>query len=233
MFGPEDEPSPDRGGVRTERAATVGRVSTGARPTRKEQQARTRAALMRSAVAVLAAKGLAGASIAEIAEDAGFTKGAFYANFSSKDELLLAVLDETFDRAIRDIEDAVEGHADIEGQAREAGDAWLTQLDQEPAGGRLFLELMVHATRDETFRAAWVERQTALRARVTEIYESRAADMGLTPPFPLAEAARMTSAMAHGVALARLVEPDGVGDDLFGTMLVTFFAGLQVVAGEG
>lgn len=208
-------------------------MSSAARPTRKEQQARTRAALLRSAGKVLAAKGLAGASIAEIAEDAGFTKGAFYANFASKDELLLAVLDETFDRAIGDIEGAVEGHADIEGQAREAGGAWLTQLGQEPAGGRLFLELMVHATRDETFRAAWLERQQALRARVTAIYESRAAELGLTPPFPLAQAARMTSAMAHGVALTRLVEPDGVDDAFFGTMLVTFFAGLQVVAGEG
>jgi AcrR family transcriptional regulator len=208
-------------------------VSSQPRPTRKEQQARTRAALLRSAAKAMAQRGLAGASIAEIVEDAGFTKGAFYANFSSKDELLLAVLDETFDRAIGDIEGAVEGHADIEGQARGAGDAWLAQLGQQPAGGRLVLELMVHATRDETFRAAWVQRQQALRARVTAIYEARAAQLGLTPPFPLADAARMTSAMAHGVALARLVEPDGVDDEFFGTMLVTFFAGLQAVAGEG
>lgn len=209
------------------------RVSGTARPTRKEQQARTRAALLRSAASAMAEKGLAGASIAEIVEDAGFTKGAFYANFSSKDELLLAVLDETFDRAIGDIEGAVEDHVDIEGQARGAGDAWLTQLGQEPAGGRLFLELMVHATRDETFRAAWVQRQRALRARVTAIYEARAAALGLTPPFPLADAARMTSAMAHGVALARLVEPEGMDDAFFGTMLVTFYAGLQAAAGEG
>lgn len=201
-------------------------MSAPPRPTRKEQQARTRAALLRSAGRVLAAKGLAGASIAEIVEDAGFTKGAFYANFSSKDELLLAVLDETFARAISDIEGAVEGHADVEGQAREAGDAWVAQLAQEPAGGRLFLELMVHAARDEQFRAALVERQQVLRDRVTGIFESRAADLGLTPPFPLDRAARMTSAMAHGVALARLVEPDAIDDDFFGTMLVTFIAGL-------
>ncbi|MEV4421776.1 TetR/AcrR family transcriptional regulator [Patulibacter sp. NPDC049589] len=208
-------------------------MSAPSRPTRKEQQARTRAALLRSAAKVMAAKGLPGASIAEIVEDAGFTKGAFYANFASKDELLLAVLDETFGRAIRDIEGAVEGNAGVEAQAREAGDAWLTQLAQDPAGGRLFLELMVHATRDETFRTAYVERQHVLRARVTEIYEARAAELGLTAPFPLARAAQMTSAMAHGVALARLVEPDAVGDDLFGTMLVTFFAGLQAGAAEG
>jgi AcrR family transcriptional regulator len=202
-------------------------VSAPSRPTRKEQQARTREALLRSAGRALATKGLAGASITEIAEDAGFTKGAFYANFASKDELLLAVLDETFDRAIADIEDAAAGHADIDAQARGAGDAWVAQVGQEPSGGRLLLELMVHATRDEAFRDAFVARRRDLRAHVTAIFEDRARDLGLTPAFPLATAARMTSVMAHGVALDRLVEPEGIDDDFFGAMLVTFIAGLQ------
>jgi AcrR family transcriptional regulator len=48
-------------------------VSAPARTTRKEQQAKTRAALLASAGRVIAAKGLAGASVAEIAEGAGFT----------------------------------------------------------------------------------------------------------------------------------------------------------------
>ncbi|CAB4919427.1 unannotated protein [freshwater metagenome] len=208
-------------------------MSAPSRPTRKEQQARTRAALVRSATAAMADKGLQAASIAEIAADAGFTKGAFYANFASKDELLLAVLDETFDRAIGDIERAIRDHDDIDDQARDAGDAWLTQTGAEPTGGRLFLELMVHAVRDETFRAAFVERRRGLRDRVTEIYEARAAEMGLRAPFPLEDAARMTSVMAHGVALDRLVEPDGIDDAFFGTMLVTFFAGLQVGGSTG
>ncbi|MDO9408330.1 TetR/AcrR family transcriptional regulator [Patulibacter sp.] len=203
-------------------------MSAPSRPTRKEQQARTRAALIGSAMSAMASKGLQAASIAEIAADAGFTKGAFYANFASKDELLLAVLDETFDRAVGDIERAVRDHDDIDAQARDAGDAWITQTGAEPRGGRLFLELMVHAVRDEAFRAAFVERRRGLRDRVTRIYEERAAELGLVAPFPLEDAARMTSVMAHGVALDRLVEPDGIGDDFFGTMLVTFFAGLQV-----
>jgi AcrR family transcriptional regulator len=207
-------------------------VSAPARTTRKEQQAKTRAALLASAGRVIAAKGLAGASVAEIAEGAGFTKGAFYANFASKDELLLAVLDETFDRSLADIEHAVAGNAEIDDQAREAGDAWLAQLGGEAGGGRLLLELMVHAIRDEAFREFFVARRRGLRARITEIYEDRAAQLGLSAPFPLADAARMTSVMAHGVALDRLVEPEGVDDGFFGTMLVTFYGGL-LAAGEG
>jgi AcrR family transcriptional regulator len=205
-------------------------VSAPARPTRKEQQARTRAALLRSATRVMAEKGLQAATITDIAADAGFTKGAFYANFATKDELLLAVLDETFERALGDIEGAVEGNEEVADQARGAGDAWLAQLGGEPGGGRLYLELMMHATRDEAFREAYVVRLRAMREHVTAIYESRADALGLTPPFPLSVAAQMTQAMAGGVALARLIEPDAVGEDLFGTMLVLFFAGLRASA---
>ena len=41
------------------------------------------------------------ASVDEVAEEAGYTKGAFYANFKSKEELFLAMLDERFDGADR------------------------------------------------------------------------------------------------------------------------------------
>jgi len=66
------------------------------RLTRKEQQARTRAGLMDSAARVFSRRGLERASVDEIAEDAGFTKGAFYANFTSKEEIFLAMLDARF-----------------------------------------------------------------------------------------------------------------------------------------
>ena len=77
------------------------------RLTRKEKQAHTRACLMNSAAKVFAMRGLQQASIDEVAEDAGFTKGAFYANFKSKEELFLAMLDERFAKRIADIEDVI------------------------------------------------------------------------------------------------------------------------------
>ena len=63
---------------------------------RKERQAHTRHCLMESAARVFKRRGLEGASIDEVASDAGFTKGAFYANFKSKEELFLAMLDQRF-----------------------------------------------------------------------------------------------------------------------------------------
>ena len=64
-----------------------------ARLTRKEKQAHTRNCLMKSAAKVFAKRGLQQASIDEVAEEAGYTKGAFYANFKNKRELVYALLD--------------------------------------------------------------------------------------------------------------------------------------------
>ena len=88
------------------------------RLTRQEKQAHTRACLMRSAAKVFARRGLQQASIDEVAEDAGFTKGAFYANFKSKEELFLAMLDERFTQRIEGIESVIAGEGSTAEKAR-------------------------------------------------------------------------------------------------------------------
>src|ERR671930_1297178 len=76
------------------------------RLTRKEKQAHTRMCLMRAAAKVFAKRGLQQASIDEVAEEAGYTKGAFYANFKNKEELFLAMLDERFAERLAEVERA-------------------------------------------------------------------------------------------------------------------------------
>jgi AcrR family transcriptional regulator len=63
------------------------------RRTRAEQQAETRARLLEAAAEAFAAQGFEGASIDGITERAGYTRGAFYSNFSDKAELLLELSD--------------------------------------------------------------------------------------------------------------------------------------------
>lgn len=200
------------------------------RLTRKEQQERTRDALIRAGARAVAERGLHRASIDEIAREAGFTKGAFYANFANKDALVLAILDRHFSIAIEDVDGAVASHHEVADQARDAGLAFGERLARDPAWGRVFLELVGHATRDEAFRRELDARFERLRGRFAEVYAERAEQLGLTLPRPAPEIARMTSAMATGVAVQRLIDPDGVPDDLFASMLVLFFAGLQTAA---
>lgn len=197
------------------------------RLTRKEQQERTRDALIQAGARAVAERGLHRASIDEIARDAGFTKGAFYANFANKDALVLAILDRHFSTAIEDVDDAVASNEEVADQARDAGLAFAERLTRDPAWSRVFLELVGHATRDEDFRRELGARLQRLRGRFAEVYAERADQLGVTLPHPPQEVARMTSAMATGVAIQRLIDPDGVPDDLFARMLVLFFGGLQ------
>ena len=71
-------------------------TSTPERLTRKQRQEHTRSCLLEAAGRVFARRGLTQASVDEVAADAGFTKGAVYANFGSKEELFLAMLDVRF-----------------------------------------------------------------------------------------------------------------------------------------
>ncbi|MBA8793528.1 AcrR family transcriptional regulator [Friedmanniella endophytica] len=67
-------------------------TSTSAAPPVSGRRAATRERLMNAAVGVFAERGIIGASVEEICEAAGFTRGAFYSNFADKDELVLAML---------------------------------------------------------------------------------------------------------------------------------------------
>jgi len=203
------------------------------RRTRKEQQAHTRSCLMKSAAKVFARRGLQQASIDEVAEDAGFTKGAFYANFRSKEELFLAMLDERFAGRLAEIERATSGDDEPEQQARRAGLDFSQYVAADSEWQRLFFEFAAYAARNEDFRQELVTRYGALRDRIASMYERRAAELDVEPPVPHDQIAVMTFAMANGIALEKLLEPDAVPDDLFGTMLMVFFTGLRTLAAEG
>ena len=68
--------------------------------TRERRRELTRTALIDSAMEVFGRRGFEGASLDEIAENAGFTRGAIYKNFASKEELFFAVMDHFNEKAI-------------------------------------------------------------------------------------------------------------------------------------
>jgi AcrR family transcriptional regulator len=202
-----------------------------ARLTRAEQKARTRSSLLESAERVFATRGL-DASIDDVTEEAGFTKGAFYANFESKEELFLAMLDLNFARHAERIDAVMATDRDFQEQAREGGVGFIREIAADPEWERLFFEFATYATRNPGFRKELVERYHGLQARLAELYERRAGELGVAPPIPVDLIATMTFSMANGVAFQRLLDPESVPDDLYGTMLVAFFGGLGAMVEE-
>ena len=86
----------------------MSRVRT--RPTRDE----TCDKLFEAAARVFEEQGIGSASIEAIAAAAGFSRGAFYSNFKSKDELIIAMLEDHVERSI-------ERNLDLFGAALAAG----------------------------------------------------------------------------------------------------------------
>jgi AcrR family transcriptional regulator len=202
------------------------------RLTRRESQANTRSSLMQAAARVFCKRGLQQASIDEVAEEAGFTKGAFYANFKSKEELFLAMLDERFSERIVEIERAIDSSPEIEAQARRAADDFARHVGADPEWQRLFFEFAAHAARNEEFRQELVTRYRSMRDRITELYRRAVTDAGAEPPLPLDQVALICCAMADGFALEKLLDSEAVPDDLYATMMTVFFAGLGALAQE-
>jgi AcrR family transcriptional regulator len=203
-----------------------------ARLTRKESQARTRSQLLEAAGKVFADRGLQRATVDEVAGEAGYTKGAFYANFKSKEDLFLTMLDERFGKRLEEIDRVLESGASVQDQARQAGQDFTDYLRTDPEWSRLFFEFAVQAMRDDEFRRELVERHRAIRARIADGFEAHKETIGGEPPFPAEHVAMMTYAMGDGFALAQILEPEDVPDDLFGTMLAIFFTGLAVMTRE-
>ena len=175
-----------------------------------------------------ARRGLARASLEEVAETAGYTKGAVYANFASKEELFLAMLDERFGERLEEIERRLTSGDDPHAQARRVGTDFTRYLAATREWARLFFEFAVHAARDEAFRAQLTARYRALRERIAAALQRRMDELGIESPQPVADLALMTFAMANGVALEAMLEPEEVPDDLLGRMFELLTAGVGV-----
>jgi hypothetical protein len=117
-------------------------------------------------------------------------------------------------------------------QARRSGIDFVASMAADPDWLALFFEFWVHARRNPAVRRRLVARVRALRAAVAEIMAERAAELGAELPIPAERLAAMTFAMATGVAAHRTLDPAAVPDDLYGTMLETFFLGVRALVEE-
>src|SRR5215218_5077290 len=161
------------------------------RLTRKQRQEHTRTCLLDAAGRVFARRGLTQASVDEVAADAGFTKGAVYANFGSKEELFLAMLDVRFAHRLDEMDRALSTDESPEVQARAAGRDFITYLAGDPEWGRLFFEAALHASRDEAFRIKLQQRYAQMRERMAAVLRARAEAGGFDPGVPFDQLATM------------------------------------------
>lgn len=178
------------------------------RLSRSESQARTRRHLIDTASLVFARRGFRGASIEEVAQHAGYTKGAVYSNFRSKDELFLAVLETR-------LQERVEFYSRLARQARAHPGQGLAdllpRLDEpgEETWCLLQLEFWLYAM-----------RHPPARQRIAGLYRQYRAHLApLAAPYAVAgiepaEVVAAVIALYHSLTLQWHSDPSAIRPDL-------------------
>jgi len=169
-------------------------------PERRRQL--TRSALVDAAIEVFAKKGFDGSSLEEIAETAGFTRGAIYSNFGSKEDLMLAVVERYNETLVGSFSDTLERAADIsqEEMTVSAAALWRDLIRRDPNLTALNLEFRVRALRDPAFRARFLELQHENDKHIAELIEREAKTYGIAMKYEAADLAQILNAATVGIS---------------------------------
>lgn len=187
----------------------MSRVRT--RPTRDD----TREKLFEAAARVFEDQGIGGASIEAIAAAAGFTRGAFYSNFKSKDELIIAMLEDHVEQSISRIRDLLERHKNLADFIEALKTMGRSQQDPLGRSPLLHMEMILFVARAEKRRPELAKRLRARRKLVTDIIETTARNSGRTVILNPAWAGALVLALEDGFRLHRLIDPESTPPDSF------------------
>jgi AcrR family transcriptional regulator len=182
------------------------------RPTRGEVRDR----ILEAASKVFAAEGFAGATIDAIGQAAGFTKGAVYSNFGSKDELFLALLDREFELRGEQIATALESGGDTAAAAHALSRSVLDSVHDHADYYVLFVEYWLRAVRDPELRERLIARRRAAAAQQADNFVGSAAT---TSGRPLADLAQLVVTMNLGIAMEEVLRPGTIDPDLLGQLI--------------
>ena len=181
------------------------------RPTRDD----TRDKLFEAAARVFEEQGIGGASIETLAAAAGFSRGAFYSNFKSKDELIIAMLEDHLEQTVRRNLDLLARHKNLADfiEALKTMD----RSKQDPLGRSplLHMEMILFVARAEKRRPELAKRLRAGRKLIADIIETTAKNNGKDPVLDPAWWGAIVLAMEDGFRLHRLIDPETTPADSF------------------
>ena len=204
-----------------------------ARMSREERKANTRERLLLAARTVFARSGFHGASVEEIASEAGFSTGALYSNFDGKEALFLAVMERAIDEHAREISDAVGARTSISERATGGARQWMMMIERDPEVLLLFMEFWAYGARDAKVRPQVAAQFARVRTLLTQLIADGVREFDLVLDIPAEQLAVAIDALADGIARQKLADPDAVPDELMGRVLSLLFAAVTRPAGTG
>jgi AcrR family transcriptional regulator len=186
-------------------------------------RAETRQRILDAAFEVFGQRGIAATSLTEVAAAAGMTKGAVYSSFDSKDELVLALMEEHAAHRIQASLEAVEA-ADSAHVLEQVAAVLVHEMRVDATWHRLLAEYFALAHHDPARRAALRDRRREVRATITRALEAVGAALDVEWPLPAPDLAVTILALSNGLGVESDIDPDGIPEDLLARVL-TLIAG--------
>ncbi len=144
-------------------------MTTAQTPTkRRRSRQQTRQLLLDAALQTFARNGFERATVDEIVREAGFSKGAFYVHFESKEDLFWEILRERIEARKETLRHALEPSIGVAENQRRRLQEFFDAPGNEPLGPAVYYEFMAHAMRNEKVRARLAEFYAGWHAFVTE-----------------------------------------------------------------
>ncbi|GHH71616.1 putative TetR-family regulatory protein [Streptomyces sulfonofaciens] len=176
-----------------------------------KRRPRTRAALLGAALEVFAEQGFHAATIEQICERANYSRGAFYSNFRTKEELFFALFDEHIDRSAERMAAIVE---QVTADGEPSVDALAQALSRsrlEPSERAWYLvttEFTLHAIRTPEAARKLAEHDARARTLLARHIEDLVRRLGRELTVDAEDFARLLVAIREGGLAQSYVEPD-------------------------
>lgn len=183
-------------------------------PTPRTPRPEVRRRLLDAAVRVFAEHGYAEARLDDIAHAAGFSKGAVYSNFGSKQELFGAVLSQGADSELDTVLTQIREAEDAGAAARRAAGVVARRVVDDPVRGRLGLEFAARAVRDDKTRQTLAPLRRAQRDAVAGLVAEVAERGGVTRDVDPKVLALILHCLTNGLSMEHLADPDTVTTEM-------------------
>ena len=200
-----------------------------ARLTRTEQRAMTRQRLVDASGRVFCRMGFEAAPIDVIAEEAGFSRGAFYSNFESKDELFVELISSHLDAEIATLSHALD-RIESAGDLAPAIERRYQVLGDDGSWCLLTTEFQLYTMRGGIKASQFAEIYESYRRRLGELIATHFERLGIQSDLTPYEFGVAQIALSHGLALQRAAN-GALDASLPARALATFVRG--ALAGHG
>ena len=177
----------------------------------RERTEATRRKLLAAAETIFARDGFEAARLEDIASLAGYTRGAFYANFKSKEDIFFALLESWVGRRIAEITSLLD-RQESPAKRLTALRTHYAQIAQDRGLALLSLEFKLFAIRHPEAHARLRTRQRRFRACGADLLIGIAKSMGRTLPISGTGAAAGLGALSNALLLEHLVDRTTISD---------------------